>query len=148
MALIATSLLCPFIVMSNIFTLKKHITKTHYNNTGLNVPDNAPLAIYQATLVGHWLIMGLKTDSSLVDMQLSKMEASIKNIMSLMAIGNFVVHSANGARGGYNCHSQGCIYGTTQVDHNEGQGGQSGYGDLGRHAQIGRTQAQPTPHGL
>jgi hypothetical protein len=46
MVLDVASLLCPFIVVSNIFTLKKDITKTHYNNTGLNVPDNAPLAVY------------------------------------------------------------------------------------------------------
>jgi hypothetical protein len=36
--------------------------------------------------------MGLKIDSSLVDTQLSKMEAAIKNIMSLMAAGNLVVN--------------------------------------------------------
>jgi hypothetical protein len=50
MAFDATSLLCPFTVVSDIFTLKKDIAKTHYNNTGLNVSDNAPLAVYQVTL--------------------------------------------------------------------------------------------------
>ncbi len=52
MALIATLLLCPSTVVSNIFTLKKDTTKMHYNNTKFNIPNNAPLAIYQATLVG------------------------------------------------------------------------------------------------
>jgi hypothetical protein len=46
MAFDAAPLLCPFIVASDIFTLKKDIAKTHYNNTGLNVPNNAPLAVY------------------------------------------------------------------------------------------------------
>jgi hypothetical protein len=46
MALVAALLLCPFIVASDIFTLKKDIAKTHYNNTGLNVLDNAPLVVY------------------------------------------------------------------------------------------------------
>jgi hypothetical protein len=36
--------------------------------------------------------MGLKTDSSLVDTQLSKMEASIENIASLAAVGNLAVN--------------------------------------------------------
>jgi hypothetical protein len=36
--------------------------------------------------------MGLKIDSSLVDARLSKMEATIKNIMSLTAAGNLVVN--------------------------------------------------------
>jgi hypothetical protein len=42
----AAPLLCPFIIATNIFTLKKYTTKTHYNNVGLNVPDNPPLAVY------------------------------------------------------------------------------------------------------
>jgi hypothetical protein len=92
MALNATSLLCPFIVMSNIFTLKKDIAKTQCNNTKLNVPNNAPLVVYQATLAGHWLVMGLKTDNSLVDARLSKMEVAIENIASLVATGNLVVN--------------------------------------------------------
>jgi hypothetical protein len=46
MVLDAASLLCPFLVMSNIFTLKKDIAKMHYNNVGLKVLDNAPLAVY------------------------------------------------------------------------------------------------------
>jgi hypothetical protein len=53
MVLDATLLLCPFIIASDIFTLKKDIAKTHYNNAGLNVLDNAPLAVYQAALTGH-----------------------------------------------------------------------------------------------
>ncbi len=53
---------------------------------------NAPLAIYQATLVEHWLVMGFKTDRSHVNACLSKMEAAIKNIASLMAAGNLVVN--------------------------------------------------------
>ncbi len=60
-------LLCPFIGASNIFMLKKDTTKTHYNSAGVNVPHNAPLVIYQVALAEHWLVMGLKTDSSLVD---------------------------------------------------------------------------------
>jgi hypothetical protein len=67
MALATAPLLCPFTVASDIFTLKKDITKTHYNNVRLNVPNNAPLAVYQATLAGHWLVMGLKTNSSPID---------------------------------------------------------------------------------
>jgi hypothetical protein len=43
-------------------------------------------------MVKHWLIMGLKTDSSHVDMWLFKMEAAIKNIVSLAAIGNLAVN--------------------------------------------------------
>ncbi len=46
MAFIVAPLLCPFIVALDIFTLKKDITKMHCNNIGLNIPDNAPLAIY------------------------------------------------------------------------------------------------------
>jgi hypothetical protein len=63
----AALLLCPFIVALDIFPLKKDTIKTHYNNVGLNVLDNAPLAVYQATLVEHRLIMGFKTNSSFVD---------------------------------------------------------------------------------
>jgi hypothetical protein len=46
MALAAALLLCPFTIMSDIFTLKKDTAKTHCNNARLNVPDNAPLAVY------------------------------------------------------------------------------------------------------
>jgi hypothetical protein len=46
MALDVAPLLCPFIVTSDIFTLKKDIAKTHCNNPGLNILDNAPLAVY------------------------------------------------------------------------------------------------------
>jgi hypothetical protein len=53
MALDAASLLCPFTVALEIFTLKKDIAKTHYNNAGLNILNNAPLAVYQAALTGH-----------------------------------------------------------------------------------------------
>jgi hypothetical protein len=36
--------------------------------------------------------MGFKTNNSLVDMWLSKMEAAIKNIASLVAAGNLAVN--------------------------------------------------------
>jgi hypothetical protein len=36
--------------------------------------------------------MGLKTDSSLVDMRLSKMEVAIENIAFLAAVGNFAIN--------------------------------------------------------
>jgi hypothetical protein len=91
MALNAAPLLCPFTKASDIFTLKD-TTKTHCNNAGLNVPDNAPLAVYQAALAKHWLIMGLKTDSSPVNARLSKMEATIENIASLVTVDNLVVN--------------------------------------------------------
>jgi hypothetical protein len=92
MALDVAPLLCPFIVASDIFTLKKDTTKTHCNNAGFNVPNNAPLAVYQAALAGHWLIMGLKTNSSHVDVRLSKMEATIENIASFTATGNLAIN--------------------------------------------------------
>jgi S-adenosylmethionine hydrolase len=57
-----------------------------------NVPDNAPLAVYQAALARHWLIISLKTDNSLVNAQLSKMEATIENIATSVAVGNFAVN--------------------------------------------------------
>jgi hypothetical protein len=53
MVLDAALLLCPFTVASDIFTLKRDTTKMHYNNVGLNVPNNAPMAVYQAALVRH-----------------------------------------------------------------------------------------------
>jgi len=40
----------------------------------------------------HWLVMGLKTNNSPVDVQLSKMEAAIENIASFTAVGNLVVN--------------------------------------------------------
>jgi hypothetical protein len=43
-------------------------------------------------MAGHWLVMGLKTDSSLVDMRLSKMEVAIGNIVSLTAVGNLAIN--------------------------------------------------------
>ncbi len=92
MALVAAPLLCPFTVASNIFTLKKDNAKMHYSNTGLNVPNNAPLVVYQTALVGHWLVMGLKTYSSHVHARLSKMDVAIENIASLVAISNLVVN--------------------------------------------------------
>ncbi len=46
MALVAIPLMCPFNVASDIFTLKKDTVKTHCNNVELNIPDNAPLAVY------------------------------------------------------------------------------------------------------
>jgi hypothetical protein len=78
--------------MLNIFTLKKDIAKTHCNNTKLNVLDNAPLAVYQATLDGHWLVMGLKTNNSHVDAWLSKMEVAIEHITSFTAVNNLAIN--------------------------------------------------------
>jgi hypothetical protein len=91
MALDVAPLLCPFIVASDIFTLKD-TAKMHYNNVGLNVPNNASLAIYQAALARHWLVIGFKTNSSPIDARLSKMEVAIENIMSLTVVGNLVVN--------------------------------------------------------
>jgi hypothetical protein len=85
-------LLCPFIVALDIFTLKKDTAKTHCNNVELNIPDNAPLAIYKVALARHWLVMGLKIDSSFVNAQLSKTEMAIENIASLATIGNLMVN--------------------------------------------------------
>jgi hypothetical protein len=92
MALIVAPPLCLFTIASNIFMLKKDTTKTHHNNIGFNVPDNAPLVIYQASLVGHWLIMGLETDSLLVNARLSKMGAAIENIAFLMVASNLAIN--------------------------------------------------------
>jgi hypothetical protein len=52
MALNDAPLLCLFIIVSDIFMFEKDTPKTHSNNTGHNVPDNAPLAIYPA-LANH-----------------------------------------------------------------------------------------------
>jgi hypothetical protein len=92
MAFAIAPLLCPFIVALDIFMLKKDTTKTHCINAELNVPNNAPLAVYQVALPGNWLIMGLKTDSPPIDARLSKMEAVIENIASLEATDNLVVN--------------------------------------------------------
>jgi hypothetical protein len=92
MALNAALLLCPFTIVSDIFALKKDIAKMHCNNAKLNIPDNAPLAVYKAALAGHWLLMGLKINNSPVDAQLSKMEVAIENIASITAVGNLVVN--------------------------------------------------------
>ncbi len=64
----------------------------HCSNVGFNVPDNAPLVVYQVALVGHWLVMGLKTDSSPIDTRLSKMEAAIENIASFTTANNLAVN--------------------------------------------------------
>ncbi len=72
--------------------MKKDTAKTHNNNIRLNVPDNAPMVVYQAALVEHWLVMGFKIDNSPIDTRLCKMEAAIKNITSFAAIGNLVVN--------------------------------------------------------
>jgi hypothetical protein len=92
MAFNATPLLCPFTVALDIFTLKKDTAKQHCNNAKLNVPDNASLVVYRASLVGHWLVMGFKTDNLLVDVQLSKMEVAIENIASFEAAGNLTIN--------------------------------------------------------
>jgi hypothetical protein len=91
MALDAAPLLCPFTVMLDIFMLKD-TAKTHCNNAEFNSPDNAPLAVYRVALVRHWLVMGLKTDISLVDARLFKMEVTIENIASFTAAGNLAVN--------------------------------------------------------
>jgi len=91
MALDVASLLCSFIVVLDIFTLKD-TTKQHCNNARLNVLDNASQPVYHVVLVGHWLMMGLKTNSSLVDARLSKMEAAIENVVFLVTVGNLVVN--------------------------------------------------------
>jgi hypothetical protein len=54
-----------FMLASDILTLKKDTAKAHYKNVG--IPNNAPLVVYQAIMARHWLVMGLKTDTSLVD---------------------------------------------------------------------------------
>jgi hypothetical protein len=72
--------------------LKKEIAKQHYDNVRLNISDNASLVVYQVALPGHWLVMGLKIDSSPIDVWLSKMEAAIENIVPLTAVGNLVVN--------------------------------------------------------
>jgi len=71
---------------------EKNIAKMHCSNTGLNVLDNAPLAVYQVALAMHWLVMGLKTDSSPTDTWLSKMEAPIENIASLTTTSNLAIN--------------------------------------------------------
>jgi hypothetical protein len=88
----AAPLLCPLTTTSNIFTLKKYTSKQHYNNARFNVLDNASLVIYRAALAKHWLVMGLKTNSSPADMRLSKMEAAIENIVFLAATSNLAVN--------------------------------------------------------
>jgi hypothetical protein len=92
MAFNATLLLCPFTIVSDIFTLKKDTAKMLCNNVELNVLNNAPLAIYQAPLVGHWLLTGLRTNNSPIDMQLSKVEVAIENIASFTAVGNLAIN--------------------------------------------------------
>ncbi len=64
----------------------------HYSNVGLNVPHNAPLVVYHVDLAGHWLVMGLKTDSSPIDARLSKMEVTIENIASFVTVGNLAIN--------------------------------------------------------
>jgi hypothetical protein len=92
MALATAPLLCPFTVASDIFMLKKDTAKMHCINAGLTVPNNAPLAVYQATLAGNWLIVGLKTDSPPIDARLSKMEVVIENIASLATASNLAIN--------------------------------------------------------
>jgi hypothetical protein len=72
--------------------LKKDIAKTHCINVGLNVLNNAPMAVYQVALARNWLIMGLKTDSPPIDAKLSKMEAIIENITFLATVDNLAVN--------------------------------------------------------
>ncbi len=86
----AAPLLCLLTIASNIFTLKKDTVKTHCNNAGFNVLDNAPLVVYKVALVEHSLIMGFK--SSPVDVRLSKMEVAIENIVFFTVTSNLVVN--------------------------------------------------------
>jgi hypothetical protein len=72
--------------------LKKDIAKQYFNNARLIVPDNASLVVYQVALAKHWLMMGLKTKNSLVDVLLFKMEEAIENIASLAAVGNLAIN--------------------------------------------------------
>jgi len=53
MALDVAPLLCPFIIALDIFMMSKDIAKQHCNNGGFNVPDNAPLVVYQGALARH-----------------------------------------------------------------------------------------------
>ncbi len=57
-----------------------HAKKGHYQDAlqqrRAQRSRHASLAVYQATLVEHWLVMGLKTNNSPVDARLSKMEAA------------------------------------------------------------------------
>ncbi len=46
MVLDVAPLLCPFTTTLDIFTMRKDIAKQHYNNAGLNILDNASLAVY------------------------------------------------------------------------------------------------------
>jgi hypothetical protein len=72
--------------------LKKDIAKTHYNNSKFIVPNNAPLAVYQTVLARHWLVMGLKTDSSPINAWVSKIEAAIENITYFATVHNLAVN--------------------------------------------------------
>jgi hypothetical protein len=72
--------------------LKKDTTKMHCNNVELNVPKNAAFVVYQVALMGHWLVMGFKIDSSPIDARLSKMEVAIENIVSLATASNLAVN--------------------------------------------------------
>ncbi len=71
---------------------EKNTAKMHCSNARLNVPDNAPLAVYQVALAEQWLVMGLKTDISPIDTWLSKMEVAIENIASLTTASNLAVN--------------------------------------------------------
>ncbi len=70
---------------------KKDTTNMHYNNARFNILDHAPMAVYHPALAGHWLVMGFKIDNSPIDVQLSKMEVAIENIVFLAAVGNLAV---------------------------------------------------------
>jgi hypothetical protein len=84
---------CHTIVVSFHYNVEHfHTEEGHCNNIELNIPDNASLVVYQATLAGHWLVMGLKIDNSWIDARLSKMEVTIENIVSLVSVSNLVVN--------------------------------------------------------
>jgi len=150
MAFDVASLLCPFITTSNIFTLKD-TTKQYCDNARLNVPDNASLAVYQVALAGHWLVLGLKTDNSPIDVRLSKMEAAIENIVFLAVVSNLAINQLmerEAAMAITTALSKGCVCRGAQMDHGDGQecapSGQPGCGDPGRCAQTGGTYASST----
>jgi hypothetical protein len=48
--------------------------------------------VYHVALAEHWLVMDRKTNSSLVDVRVSKMEATIENIAFLTTVRNLAVN--------------------------------------------------------
>ncbi len=151
MALGVVALMCPFTIASDIFTLKKNIVEMHYNNAKLNVPDNAHVAVFRIAMARHWLVMGLKTNSSPVDARLSKMEAAIENITFFPVVGNLEVNQQ------MECEATAVVIAKvasmeelqwTTVMAKNMPGGQLGYGDPSWRAQTKGVQVQLVPHRL